>query len=72
LDPAENVNMNGRWAYPITTLYCLHDSMANHGAGLGSEFNEAILNRMAGQSGFASCRKLAGSTPVKAYYELRV
>jgi 2-polyprenyl-3-methyl-5-hydroxy-6-metoxy-1,4-benzoquinol methylase len=72
LNPEKNINLAGRLSYPITTLYCLHDSMANQGAGIGSEFNEAVLNRIAAQSGFPPCRKLAGSTPLKAYYELRV
>jgi 2-polyprenyl-3-methyl-5-hydroxy-6-metoxy-1,4-benzoquinol methylase len=71
LNPAENINLAGRLAYPLTTLYCLHDSMANQGAGIGSELNETVLNRMAVKSGFPPCRKLAGSTPVSAYYELR-
>ena len=45
--------------------------MANNGVGLGSEFNETILRDLAAKSGFSHCRKLADSTPLKAYYELR-
>jgi ubiquinone/menaquinone biosynthesis C-methylase UbiE len=50
LNPEENMNLTGRVAYPITTLYCLQDSMANQGAGLGAEFNEAVLRDLAGAS----------------------
>jgi SAM-dependent methyltransferase len=71
LNPEENFNLAGRIIYAITTLYCLHDSMANHGAGLGAEFNGAVLKDLAAKSGFTHFQKLPGSTPLKAYYELR-
>ena len=71
LRPEENMNTAGRIAYAATTLWCLQDSMANNGVGLGSEFNETILRDLAAKSGFSHCRKLADSTPLKAYYELR-
>jgi SAM-dependent methyltransferase len=71
LNPDENMNTAGRIAYAATTLWCLQDSMANNGVGLGSEFNEAVLRALAAKSGFSQCRKLAQSTPLKAYYELR-
>lgn len=49
----------------------LQDSMAGNGAGLGSEFGEAVLKDLASKSEFTQCRKLTGSTPLEAYYELR-
>jgi SAM-dependent methyltransferase len=72
LNPEENMNTAGRIGYAATTLWCLQDSMANHGAGLGSEFNEGVLKSLAARSGFSQCRKLPDSTPLKAFYELRV
>ena len=71
LNPEDNINLNGRLAYPMSTLLCLHDSMGNQGVGTGMEFNESILRDFSAKAGFSRCRKLAGSTPVKAFYELR-
>lgn len=71
LNPEDNMNIAVRVSYPATTLWCLQDSMAGNGAGLGSEFGEAVLKDLGSKSGFTQCRKLAGSTPLEAYYELR-
>lgn len=65
LDPEDNINLNGRLAYPMSTLLCLHDSLANQGVGTGTEFNEGVLRDFSAKGGFSRCRKLAGSTPVK-------
>jgi SAM-dependent methyltransferase len=70
LKPEENRNVAGRVSYPATTLWCLHDSMAGNGAGLGSEFGEEVLRDLASKSGFSHCKKLEGSTPLEAYYGL--
>lgn len=70
LNPEDNINLFGRLAYPITTLYCLQDSLAGNGAGVGAEFNAKILKDFAAKSGFSKCSKLPGSAPMKAYYSL--
>jgi SAM-dependent methyltransferase len=70
-NPEDNINLAGRVAYAVMTLSCLQDSIANGGAGLGAELNETVLKDLAAKSGFSHCRKLAGSTPTRAFYELR-
>ncbi len=67
----ENMNMGGRLSYGATTLWCLQDSMANNGAGLGSELGEAVVRDLARKSGFNQFKKLPDSIPLEAYYELR-
>ena len=71
LNVEDNMHAAGRLSYAATTLWCLQDSLANNGAGLGSEFGEAVLQDLARKSGFTQCTKLPGSTPGEAYYELR-
>lgn len=44
---------------------------AREGAGLGSEFGEAVLRDLARKSGFSQFKKLRDSSPLEAYYELR-
>jgi hypothetical protein len=65
------MNMGGRLSYGATTLWCLQDSMANNGAGLGSELGEAVVRDLARKSGFNQFKKLPDSIPLEAYYELR-
>jgi len=67
----ENINLAGRLSYAATTLWCLHDSMANGGAGIGSELGESVVRDLAQQSGFRQVRKLPGSTRLEALYELK-
>ena len=70
LDPAQNMHLIGSIVYPLTTMMCLHDSMANDGAALGAEFGEQVVRRLAEKSGFSEFRKLPGSSPAKAFYAL--
>jgi hypothetical protein len=70
-NPEDNINLAGRVAYAVMTLSCLQDSIANNGVGLGAELNETVLKDLAAKSGFSQCRKLTGSTPMRAFYELR-
>jgi 2-polyprenyl-3-methyl-5-hydroxy-6-metoxy-1,4-benzoquinol methylase len=61
LNPEDNRNPVGRLAYGASTLYCLHDSMANNGAAFGAEFNEQKLSALATASGFSQFKKLSGT-----------
>lgn len=70
-NPEENIHLGGRISYAVSTLHCLQDSIANGGVGLGAELNETVLKDLAAKSGFSRFRKLAGSTPTRAFYELR-
>jgi SAM-dependent methyltransferase len=70
LNPEDNRNTVGRLGYGFSTLYCLHDSLADGGPAFGMEFNEQILRVLAEKSGFSQFRKLrvrGGG----ALYELR-
>ena len=69
-DLSENINPMGRVVYGASTLACLHDSMADNGAGLGSA-SEAVVRRIGGQAGFAKIRRLPLDDPYVALYELK-
>lgn len=71
LSPEDNKNPVGRLAYGSSTLYCLHDSMANNGAAFGAEFNEQKLSAVAAAAGFPRFRKLSGTGRGSGLYELR-
>jgi ubiquinone/menaquinone biosynthesis C-methylase UbiE len=71
LNPEDNKNPVGRLAYGSSTLYCLHDSMANNGASFGAEFNEQKLGAVAAASGFSNFRKLSATGRGSGLYELR-
>jgi SAM-dependent methyltransferase len=70
LNPEDNMNTTGRVAYGSSTLFCLHSSMVNNGAGFGAEFNEQVLRSVAQRSGFTECKKLSGTSGV-GFYQLR-
>lgn len=66
----ENATPWGRFVYACSTLYCLHDSMANNGAGLGT-MAEPQAQKLAQQAGFGQFRRLPIEDPVIALYELK-
>jgi ubiquinone/menaquinone biosynthesis C-methylase UbiE len=66
----ENATPWGRFVYSCSTLYCLHDSMANNGAGLGT-LAEPQAQKLAQQAGFGQFRRLPIEDPVIALYELK-
>jgi SAM-dependent methyltransferase len=66
----ENATPWGRFVYACSTLYCLHDSMANNGAGLGT-LAEPQAQKPAQQAGFGQFRRLPIEDPVIALYELK-
>ncbi len=67
----EQITPSARLAYGASTLYCLHDSMANDGAALGPP-TEARISRLVKQAGFSQIRKLPIESAFDALYEARV
>ncbi len=67
----ENLGAGPMNAYAATTLWCLHDSMANHGAGIGADTSEPLMRELAGKAGFRQFRKLGISNRREAFYELK-
>lgn len=72
---SENVLENRRpWSlslYGASLMYCLHDSLAHGGAGLGAEVSEPRLRRLAREAGFTRFRRLPLDDPYIAIYELK-
>jgi SAM-dependent methyltransferase len=69
-EPNENIKPAGRIAYGASTLACLHDSMANDGAGLGT-VNEEVVRRLGQQAGFGFIRRLPIDDPYSALFQLK-
>ncbi len=69
-EPNKNITAAGRVAYGSSTLACLHDSMADNGAALGT-CNEQDVRRLAQQAGFKSIRQLPLDNPHIALYQLK-
>ena len=69
-DANENNTPAAHVAYGASTLACLHDSMADNGAGLGTA-NEQVVRRLAKQAGFGSIRLLPLDDPYIVLYQLK-
>ena len=67
----EDMDLFVRLSYPATTLWCLQDSLANNGAGIGSDSSEPLMRELARKSGFTRFRKLEISTKMLGLYELK-
>jgi len=68
---AEHVNPIGRFAYSVSTLYCMTQSLAAGGAGLGAGMGEAKARELAAEAGFGHFRKLPIEDPFSVLYEIR-
>lgn len=67
----ENVNPLGQLLYSMSTLYCLTQSLAQGGEGIGAAMGEARARELAEQAGFGSFRRLPLDEPFCVLYELR-
>jgi SAM-dependent methyltransferase len=67
----ENMNLGGRFGYPIMTMYCMTVSLAQGGAGVGPDMNEGLLRQWAAKTGFGRVRRLPLASPAMGLYELR-
>jgi len=67
----DNKNPFGRMSYAATTIWCLQDSMANNGAGIGSDMSEPLMRELARKSGFTRVRRLPNENPYEGLWEMR-
>jgi 2-polyprenyl-3-methyl-5-hydroxy-6-metoxy-1,4-benzoquinol methylase len=54
----DNINSFGRLFYPAALLYCMSVSLAQGGAGIGSDINEEMVRRWGQAAGFKTIRTL--------------
>ena len=66
-----NVNPIGKFLYSVSTLYCMTQSLASNGAGLGAAMGEPKARELAGKAGFGHFRRLPIEDPFSVLYELR-
>lgn len=69
-DLAKNRTPVGRLVYAWSAMACLHDSMADDGAGLGTA-DASTIRRLARQAGFTRMRRLPVDDTYVSLYELR-
>jgi SAM-dependent methyltransferase len=66
----ENLNPVGRVFYAASTMLCVPNALAFHGAGLGAQAGEARIRAVAREGGFRSFRR-ATQTPFNLVFEAR-
>ena len=67
---AENLNPVGRVFYAASTMFCVPNSLAFHGAALGAQAGESTIGAVAHQAGFGRFRR-ATQTPFNLVFEAR-
>ena len=67
---AENLNPVGRVFYAASTMVCVPNSLAFHGAALGAQAGETRIGEVAREAGFARFRR-ATQTPFNLVFEAR-
>ncbi len=67
----ENVNFVGKFLYSVSTLYCMTQSLAQNGAGIGAAMGEPKARELATAAGFSHFRRLPIQDPFCALYELK-
>jgi SAM-dependent methyltransferase len=70
-DLTENVHPIGKLIYAVSTLYCMTQSLAQRGAGLGAAMGEPKARELAEAAGFTRFRRLPLDDPFVALYEIR-
>jgi SAM-dependent methyltransferase len=66
----ENLNPVGRLFYAASTMLCVPNSLAFHGAALGAQAGEARIGKVAKEAGFGAFRR-ATQTPFNLVFEAR-
>ena len=66
-----NVNPIGKLLYSVSTLYCMTQSLAANGAGLGAAMGEPKARELADKAGFGRFRRLPVEDPFSVLYELK-
>jgi 2-polyprenyl-3-methyl-5-hydroxy-6-metoxy-1,4-benzoquinol methylase len=67
----ENINFVGKLLYTVSTLYCMTQSLAQNGEGIGAAMGEPKARELAEAAGFREFRKLPIEDPFSVLYELR-
>jgi SAM-dependent methyltransferase len=70
-DVNENVNFIGKLLYSVSTLYCMTQSLAQSGEGIGAAMGEPKARELATVAGFAHFRRLPIQDPFSVLFELR-
>ncbi len=70
-DVNENVNFIGKLLYSVSTLYCMTQSLAQRGEGIGAAMGEPKARELATVAGFAHFRRLPIQDPFSVLYEIR-
>jgi SAM-dependent methyltransferase len=71
-DVADNLDADGALLYGVSTLYCMTQSLALGGAGLGAAWGRERANRLAAEAGFGTFEHLESiSNRFSAFYLLR-
>ncbi|MFL5302832.1 MAG: SAM-dependent methyltransferase, partial [Anaeromyxobacteraceae bacterium] len=66
----KNLNPVGRVYYAASTMLCVPNALARHGAALGAQAGEARIREVVRAAGFAKFRR-AAETPFNIVYEAR-
>jgi len=66
-----NVSPIGKFLYSVSTLYCMTQSLAANGAGLGAAMGEPKARELAEEAGFGRFRRLPIEDPFSVLYELK-
>jgi 2-polyprenyl-3-methyl-5-hydroxy-6-metoxy-1,4-benzoquinol methylase len=67
----DNINFIGKFLYTVSTLYCMTQSLAQNGEGIGAAMGEPKARELAAAAGFAHFRRLPIDDPFSVLYELR-
>ncbi|HUE40212.1 MAG TPA: methyltransferase domain-containing protein [Candidatus Binatia bacterium] len=67
----ENINFIGKFLYSVSTLYCMTQSLAQNGEGIGAAMGEPKARELAAAAGFTHFRRLPIEEPFSILYELR-
>jgi len=67
----DNVGPIGRFLYSISTLYCMTQSLAAGGAGIGAAMGEPKARELVAEAGFGHFRRLPIEDPFSVLYEIQ-
>ena len=67
----ENINFIGKFVYTVSTLYCMTQSLAQGGEGIGAAMGEPKARELAEAAGFSDFQRLPIKEPFAILYQLR-
>jgi ubiquinone/menaquinone biosynthesis C-methylase UbiE len=67
----ENINFIGKFLYSVSTLYCMTQSLAQNGEGIGAAMGEPKARELGAAAGFTHFKRLPIEEPFSILYELR-